>query len=72
MLGGISAAAVAKALFSGPLTVATTLNGGTSKAQGVFIEMVHSPQDHIYPGLLLTLFAVLNSTTCLHNIHVGG
>ncbi len=39
ILGGITAAAICSALFPGPLTVRTNLGGGTSIAQGLFIEM---------------------------------
>ncbi len=39
MLGGIVAAALVSAMFPGPMTVATTLNHGTSIVQGLFIEM---------------------------------
>lgn len=39
MLGGMVAAGLVKCMFPGPMAVATTLGGGTSKAQGVFIEM---------------------------------
>ncbi|MCJ1300941.1 hypothetical protein MMC08_003740 [Hypocenomyce scalaris] len=39
MLGGMIAAGLVKCMFPGPLTVDTTLNYGTSIAQGVFIEM---------------------------------
>ncbi len=39
IIGGICAAAVVSALFPGPLSVATTLAGGTNIAQGLFIEM---------------------------------
>ena len=35
----MAAAGVVKGLFPGPLAVTTSLTGGTSKAQGVFIEM---------------------------------
>ena len=38
-LGGIAAAGVVSALFPGPMGVDTTLGGGTSIAQGLFIEM---------------------------------
>lgn len=38
-LGGIAAAGVVSALFPGPMKVATTLGGGTSISQGLFIEM---------------------------------
>ena len=39
ILGGIVAAAIVSCLFPGNLTVGTKLSGGTSIAQGVFIEM---------------------------------
>jgi len=39
ILGGITAAAIVSALFPGPLSVRTTLAGGTSVVQGLFIEM---------------------------------
>lgn len=39
ILGGISSAAVVSALFPGNLNSETTLAGGTSVAQGLFIEM---------------------------------
>ena len=39
LLGGIVAAALVKAMFPGPLLVETILANGTTKAQGVFIEM---------------------------------
>lgn len=39
MLGGMVAAALVKCMFPGPLTVQTKLAGGTSIAQGLFIEM---------------------------------
>ena len=47
LLGGIVAAAIASALLPGPLTVRTSLGGGTSVSQGLFIEM------------FLTIFLVL-------------
>ena len=47
LLGGIVAAAIASALFPGPLVVRTSLGGGTSVSQGLFIEM------------FLTIFLVL-------------
>ncbi len=40
MFGAMASAGVVKALFPGPLAVTTSLSGGTSKAQGLFIEMV--------------------------------
>ncbi|KAK3695693.1 aquaporin-like protein [Podospora appendiculata] len=39
LLGGIAAAGVVSALFPGPMAVNTTLGGGASVAQGLFIEM---------------------------------
>lgn len=36
---GIAAAGIVSALFPGPLLVSTRLGGGTSIAQGLFIEM---------------------------------
>lgn len=39
ILGGITAAAICEVLFPGPLTVRTSLGGGTSVVQGLFIEM---------------------------------
>jgi len=39
LLGGIVAAAVVSALFPGPMAVTTTLGGGASVTQGLFIEM---------------------------------
>ncbi len=39
ILGGITAAAIVSALLPGPLTVRTSLGGGTSVVQGLFIEM---------------------------------
>lgn len=44
MLGAMASAGVVKALFPGPLAVTTTLGGGTSAAQGVFIEMFLTAQ----------------------------
>ena len=39
ILGGIAAAAIVSALFPGPLNFRTSLGGGTSITQGLFIEM---------------------------------
>ena len=39
IIGGMAAAAAVSALYPGPLNVRTTLGAGTSKAQGLFIEM---------------------------------
>lgn len=50
ILGGITAAAICSALFPGPLTVRTSLSGGTSITQGLFIEMFLTAQ------LVFTIF----------------
>jgi aquaporin related protein len=50
ILGGITAAALVAAMFPGPLTVQTSLGGGTSIVQGLFIEMILTAQ------LVLTIF----------------
>lgn len=39
MLGGMVAAGLVSCMFPGPLSVQTKLTGGTSIAQGLFIEM---------------------------------
>lgn len=39
ILGSMAASGVVSALFPGPLSVSTALGGGTSVAQGLFIEM---------------------------------
>ena len=50
ILGGIAAAAVVSALLPGPLNVRTSLGGGTSVVQGLFIEMFLTAQ------LVFTIF----------------
>lgn len=50
ILGGMAAAAVVGCLFPGPLTVNTTLSGGTSIVQGLFIEVFLTTQ------LVFTIF----------------
>jgi len=44
LLGGIAAAGVVSALFPGPMNVTTTLGGGASVSQGLFIEMFLTAQ----------------------------
>ena len=39
ILGGMTAAALVKCMFHGPLSVQTSLGGGTSVVQGLFVEM---------------------------------
>ncbi|KAJ9608689.1 Aquaporin-1 [Cladophialophora chaetospira] len=50
MFGAMAAAGIVKGLFPGPLAVSTSLSGGTSKAQGLFIEMFLTAQ------LVFTIF----------------
>lgn len=50
ILGGIAAAAIVSVLFPGPLNVRTSLGGGTTVIQGLFIEMFLSAQ------LVFTIF----------------
>ena len=50
ILGGIAAAAVTYAILPGPLNVRTSLGGGTSVVQGLFIEMFLTTE------LVLTIF----------------
>ena len=44
MLGAMAAAGVVAGLYPGPLAVTTSLSGGTSLAQGLFIEMFLTAQ----------------------------
>ena len=44
VLGGIAAAGVVSVLFPGPLSVQTSLGGGTTVTQGLFIEMFLTAQ----------------------------
>ncbi|KAI1800916.1 aquaporin-like protein [Daldinia bambusicola] len=50
IIGGIAAAAVISGLTPGPLAVSTSLGGGTSTVQGLFIEMFLTAQ------LVFTIF----------------
>lgn len=50
LMGGIAAAAVADGLTPGPLRVTTSLGGGASVAQGLFIEAFLTAQ------LVITIF----------------
>jgi len=50
VIGGIVASALVSCMFPGPLNVRTTLGGGTSVAQGLFIEMFLTAQ------LVFTIF----------------
>ena len=44
LAGAIASAAVVRFIFPGPLAVTTSLNGGTSMVQGLFIEMFLTTQ----------------------------
>lgn len=50
IIGGIAAAGIVAVLFPGPLNVQTSLGGGTSIVQGLFIEMFLTTQ------LVFTIF----------------
>lgn len=50
LLGGMAASGIVSALFPGELAVATSLGGGTSVVQGLFIEMFLTAQ------LVFTIF----------------
>jgi len=50
ILGGLAAAALVSCMFPGGLNVQTTLGGGTTIVQGVFIEMILTAQ------LVFTIF----------------
>jgi hypothetical protein len=49
ILGGIASSAVVSCLLPGPLNVRTTLGGGTSVVQGLFIEVCLCKPEPTYP-----------------------
>lgn len=56
ILGGIASAAVVSCLLPGPLNVRTSLGGGTSIAQGLFIEVcafTFIPKARVLPSQLI-------------------
>lgn len=53
VLGGMTAAALVSCMFPGDLLVHTTLGGGTSVVQGLFIEMILTAE------LVFTIFSML-------------
>lgn len=68
ILGGIVASALVSCMFPGPLTVTTSLGGGTTVAQGLFIEMFLTAQ------LVITIFmlaAEKHKSTFLAPIGIG-
>ncbi|KAG7291360.1 hypothetical protein NEMBOFW57_001375 [Staphylotrichum longicolle] len=67
-LGGIAAAGVVSALFPGPMTVATTLGGGASTVQGLFIEMFLTAE---LVFVIIMLAAEKHKATYLAPIGIG-
>ena len=67
-VAGIAAAALTSALFPGPLNVKTKLGGGTSIAQGLFIEMFLTA---LLVLTVLLLAAERHKSTFLAPIGVG-
>lgn len=68
MLGAMASAAVVSALFPGPLAVTTSLNGGTSLAQGLFIEMFLTAQ---LVFTIIMLAAEKHKSTFLAPVGIG-
>lgn len=68
MLGAMASAAVVAALFPGPLAVTTSLSGGTSLAQGLFIEMFLTAQ---LVFTIIMLAAEKHKSTFLAPIGIG-
>ncbi len=67
MLGAMAAAGIVKGLFPGPLAVSTSLSGGTSKTQGLFIEMVS--QNESSRKYFTDTHTVSHGSACLHDLH---
>ena len=68
MLAGMAAAGVISAILPGPLNVSTSLGGGTTIAQGVFLEMFLTAE------LVFTIFmlaAEKHKATYLAPIGIG-
>ena len=68
MLAGIAAAGVISAILPGPLNVSTSLGGGTTITQGVFLEMFLTAE------LVFTIFmlaAEKHKATYLAPIGIG-
>ena len=68
MLASIAAAGVVSAILPGPLNVSTSLGGGTTIAQGVFLEMFLTAE------LVFTIFmlaAEKHKATYLAPIGIG-
>jgi aquaporin rerated protein, other eukaryote len=68
MVGGMAAAAVVSATFPGPMHVNVRLGGGTSVAQGLFIEMFTTTQ-LVFTVVMLAV--VKHKATYLAPIGIG-
>ena len=68
LLGGIAAAGVVSGLFPGDLAAATTLGGGTSIAQGLFIEMFLTAE---LVFVIIMLAAEKHKSTYLAPVGIG-
>jgi aquaporin related protein len=68
IVGGLSAAAVVSCLFPGDLNVETTLGGGTSISQGLFIEMFLTAQ---LIFVIIMLAVVKHKSTFLAPVGIG-
>jgi Major intrinsic protein len=68
MLGAMASAGVVAALFPGPLAVTTSLSGGTSLAQGLFIEMILTAQ---LVFTIIMLAAEKHKSTFLAPVGIG-
>jgi aquaporin rerated protein, other eukaryote len=68
MLGAIASAGVVAALFPGPLAVTTSLSGGTTLVQGLFIEVFLTAQ---LIFTIIMLAAEKHKSTFLAPIGIG-
>jgi aquaporin rerated protein, other eukaryote len=68
IIGGIAAAGVASCLFPNSLNVETTLGGGTSISQGLFIEMFLTAQ---LVFVIIMLAVVKHKATFLAPVGIG-
>ena len=68
LLGGMVAAGLVSTMFPGPLTVATTLRPGTSRAQGLFIEAFLTAQLEL---TILFLAAEKSKATFVAPVAIG-
>jgi aquaporin rerated protein, other eukaryote len=68
ILGGLAAAGVVSCLFPGSLNVETTLGGGTSISQGLFIEMFLTAQ---LVFVIIMLAVVKHRSTYLAPVGIG-